>query len=556
MGVALNPPAAIRPHFLLSSLFVLIAGLAQALSIATPWNGEPVWWLQILSLAVLAWQLMALAGGGYSDKTWLHAAALGWLFATAWLAGTWWWLFISLHVYGGLPSVLAVIAVLALAGALSLYYAAACGVFYKLYSARASVRWSFVALIFTALWTLAELARARWFTGFPWGMGGYAHTSGPLAPLAPWLGAYGIGGLAAWLAVMLAAMAQRQQRRHRTGEGFRAQPDADFGTSEGPSRGTRFGTAALIALALLLPQGLRAVWPSFSQDAGSLQVALLQGNIAQHQKFQPRTGIADALNWYGSALMENRAALVVTPETAIPLLPAQLPDGYWAALQVRYAQGEQAALIGVPLGSRQEGYTNAVVGLRPGQGAPYTYDKHHLVPFGEFVPPFFRWFLDLMNIPLGDFNRGPLAAPSFDWQGQRLAPNICYEDLFGEELGARFVDPAVAPTMFVNVSNIAWFGNTLAIDQHLQISRMRALEFERPMLRATNTGATAIINYRGEVTHSLPRHTRGVLTGDAQGRNGITPFAYWTARWGLWPLWLLALGVVAVAVLRARGRRH
>ena len=88
MGVALNPPAAIRPHFLLSSLFVLIAGLAQALSIATPWNGEPVWWLQILSLAVLAWQLMALAGGGYSDKTWLRAAALGWLFATAWLAGT------------------------------------------------------------------------------------------------------------------------------------------------------------------------------------------------------------------------------------------------------------------------------------------------------------------------------------------------------------------------------------------------------------------------------------------------------------------------------------
>ena len=96
----------------------------------------------------------------------------------------------------------------------------------------------------------------------------------------------------------------------------------------------------------------------------------------------------------------------------------------------------------------------------------------------------------------------------------------------------------------------------LSIDQHLQISRMRALEFERPMLRATNTGATAIINYRGEVTHSLPRHTRGVLTGDAQGRNGITPFAYWTARWGLWPLWLLALGVVAVAVLRARGHRR
>ena len=110
-------------------------------------------------------------------------------------------------------------------------------------------------------------------------------------------------------------------------------------------------------------------------------------------------------------------------------------------------------------------------------------------------------------------------------KGQRLAPNICYEDLFGEELGRRFVDEATAPTIMVNLSNIGWFGNTLAIDQHLQISRMRALEFQRPMLRATNTGPTVIIDHRGQVTHSLPRHTRGVLEGVVEGRSGSTPFA-------------------------------
>ena len=182
----------------------------------------------------------------------------------------------------------------------------------------------------------------------------------------------------------------------------------------------------------------------------------------------------------------------------------------------------------------------------------YRYDKHHLVPFGEFVHPLFKWFLDIVNIPLSDFKRGSVRQPSFDWQGQRLAPNICYEDLFGEELAARFTDAALAPTMFVNVSNIAWFGNSIAIDQHLVISRMRAVEFERPMIRATNTGATVIINHRGLVTHSLPRHTRGVLVGEVQGRSGITPYAWWVSRFGLWPLWALSLLVVGLAFAQRR----
>ena len=174
------------------------------------------------------------------------------------------------------------------------------------------------------------------------------------------------------------------------------------------------------------------------------------------------------------------------------------------------------------------------------------------MPFGEFVHPLFKWFLSIVNIPLSDFNFGPVSQPSFDWQGQRLAPNICYEDLFGEELAARFIDPALAPTMFVNVSNIGWFGNTVAIDQHLNISRMRAVEFERPMIRATNTGATVIIDHRGQVTHALARHTRGVLTGEVAGRSGITPYAWWAARFGLWPLWLFSLLVAAVAFIRRR----
>jgi apolipoprotein N-acyltransferase len=260
-----------------------------------------------------------------------------------------------------------------------------------------------------------------------------------------------------------------------------------------------------------------------------------------------------ALQWYGQQLQDSQAALVVAPETAIPVLPQQLPDGYWSALQARFASGQQAAMLGLPLGDYRAGYTNSMVAFKPGQAQFWRYDKHHLVPFGEFIPPAFRWFTEMMNIPLGDFNRGSVGQPSFAWQGQHLAANICYEDLYGNELAARFAGPALPPTIFINSSNIGWFGNTVAIDQHLGISRMRALEFERPFVRATNTGATVVIDHHGRVTAALPRHTQGVLHAQVQGRSGLTPFAWWASRVGLWPVWLAALGVV-LALVRLRGR--
>ena len=283
-------------------------------------------------------------------------------------------------------------------------------------------------------------------------------------------------------------------------------------------------------------------------------MALLQGNIAQDEKFIPGEGVVQSLQWYGQQLLQAPADLVVAPETALPLLPQQLPPGYLDTVTAPYRQadGRFAVLVGMPLGNDVEGYSNAVVGWMPGEVPKYRYDKHHLVPFGEFIPPMFGWFVRMMNIPLGDFVRGSVAQPPMVWRAERWGPNICYEDLFGEELGARFADAANAPTVFVNVSNIAWFGNTVAIDQHLQISRMRALEFERPMLRATNTGATAVIDHRGAVTAALPAHTQGVLLAQVQGRDGVTPFAQWVSRWGLWPLWLLCLAVVAFCAWQSK----
>jgi apolipoprotein N-acyltransferase len=287
----------------------------------------------------------------------------------------------------------------------------------------------------------------------------------------------------------------------------------------------------------------------FSRPSGELSVSLLQGNVPQDEKFS-MDHVPQALAWMAQALQGARGDLVVAPETAVPLLPEQLvelvPD-YWPALRARFENSSQSALIGVPLGDYQSGYTNSVVGLSAATrgGAPYRYDKVHLVPFGEFIPTGFRWFTQMMNIPLGDFARGPQNAPSFSVAGERIAPNICYEDLFGAELAQRFIDPDSAPTIFANVSNIGWFGDTIAVDQHLNISRMRTLEFQRPMLRATNTGATAVIDHRAQVLAQLPPFAQGVLDGRVQGREGLTPFAWWSARFGLWPWLVLAVAVIA-----------
>jgi apolipoprotein N-acyltransferase len=545
--VVLGAPGMRTAHWLASPLVSCLAGALQALALANPWTGQPLPWLQLLSLGVLAWQLLYRAGrrDSWRPSTWDHTDGggvwrqgflCGWLFGLGWLSGTFWWLFISMHTYGGLHAALAVAAVLALAGFLALYYGLAAAAFLALATGRAHGRGPVgLSLLFAALWTLAELARGSWFTGFPWGAGGYAHVDGPLSALARYVGVYGIG----FVAAALAALVAQAPRLGRLGK---------------PALGALVGLLALLGglWGWQHCERLRCTPAAAGTPGPTMQVALLQGNIPQDQKFIPGTGVVDSLRWYGEQLVDSTATLVVAPETAIPVLPDQLPPDYWQALQARFAGPDQAALLGVPLGDALVGYTNSVIGLAPGQARPYRYDKHHLVPFGEFIPPFFKWFTRMMNIPLGDFERGAVGQPSFVWRGQRLAPNICYEDLFGEELAARFADPAQAPTAFVNLSNIGWFGDSLAIDQHLHISRMRALEFERPMLRATNTGATAIIDQHGQVQRLLPRLTRGVLRGSFEGRERLTPFARWASVAGLWPMGGLCVLLILVSLRRGK----
>jgi len=504
------PPRRPLPRWLETAGVAAAGALQTVACVHTGW-----WWLPMLSIAWLVARLNASPGAA-------RGAWLGWAFGTSWLVAGVWWLFISMYRFGDIPAPLSALAVLALAAALSLYLALA---------GAAYVRWRrgtpmADAALFAAVWLLAEWARAVLFTGFPWVASGYSQVDGPWAALAPWVGVYGIGALVGGSGALIAAL---------------------------PTARRRAVALAGLALVLVLPA---VVGPrDFTVSAGSLTVTLIQTNVAQDEKFAAER-MPDALAWLSAALNQAHGALVVAPETAVPLLPGQLGDfapGYWKQLGARFAGGGQAALVGLPLGDYERGYTNSVAGLsaRP----MYRYDKQHLVPFGEFIPTGFRWFTNAMNIPLGDFARGPLNAPSFVVGEQRIGPNICYEDLFGEELAVRFVDVSTAPTILANVSNLGWFGDSVALPQHLNISRMRTLELQRPMLRATNTGVTAVIDHRARVLSQLPTLRRGVLDATVEGRAGSTFYAAWAGRFGLWPLVAPALAVILAAALNGRRAR-
>jgi apolipoprotein N-acyltransferase len=467
------------------------AGLLHTASFAP----TQAWWAQIAALA----GLFALIANASPRR----AAALAFVFSAAGLASGLWWLHISMHQFGGIPSPLAALAVGLLAAFLASYAALALGL-----TARwvAPGRWRLLAL--APAWLLAEVARATLFTGFPWIASGYAHTVGPLAAWAPWVGVYGITLLAALSAAGAVLVAQRQWRL--------ALP------------------ALLLPLAgALLPQG-------FTSSAGTLSVSLVQPSIPQDQKFDPAL-IATNLETLAGLIESGRGSVVITPESVVPLPLSDL-DPAWLA---RLSRPERPVLLGSFLGDADTGYVNSLVAL----GAPYSYGKRHLLPFGEFIPPGLGWFVRAMGIPMDDQARGDHQRP-WGLAGQRLRPLICYEDLFGEDFVASAVGPEAA-TVFVNASNLAWFGTVMVQDQHLQFSQMRALEFERPVVRATNTGATAVVDHLGRVTARLPDLQRGVLEAQVEGRVGSTPYAHWLHALGLWPLW--ALGLLAVAVARRVG---
>jgi apolipoprotein N-acyltransferase len=251
--------------------------------------------------------------------------------------------------------------------------------------------------------------------------------------------------------------------------------------------------------------------------------------------------------------------LVILPETVLPIFQDQLDPRAWDAWRGVAARGNMTIAMGVPLHDRVNGrdrYTNSVMGFDGNTPVEHLvagstamrYDKRHLVPWGEYVPPGFHWFVNMLNIPLGDFDRGAQRQTPFAVGGQHIAFNICYEDLFGPDLlPALLPGPNGEPgaTILVNVSNLGWFGDSWALRQHLQIGRLRTMETARPMLTSTNTGITAAIDAKGRVAAQLAPLQAGVLPVSVQGMTGLTPYARFGDK--------IALALVGLALIGAFG---
>ena len=467
-------------------LIALLAGALDVLAFA-PFH---FWPLQIASLALLF---------GLVLRTPARAFLLGWSYGFGCFLFGVYWLYLTMHRFGHLPAPLAGLAIVLFALLLGVFGAIAMEA-----GMRLARRWqatSAVTLLalLPCMWTLLEWVRGWIFTGFPWLAAGYAHTADPLAGFAPIVGVYGVGWLAALIAGTIVLAPIRK-------------------------------TALALAL-ILLVAGFALKSVAWTEPAGRpISVRLLQGNVPQEEKFE-RAQLGESLMMYEAMLREAPADLIVTPETAIPMLLQQLPPDYIDGLE-NFAQRTQSHLaLGIFSMPTPQQYMNSMIELSPqsAAGAPlYRYGKHHLVPYGEFIPFGFRWFTDMMQIPLGDQAGGAELQAPFAVKDQWVLPNICYENLFGEEiakqLAARYVAGLPQPTILLNLSNLAWYDEWLAIPQHLQISQMRALETGRPMLSATNTGATAIVNPHGEVVAELQPYTRGALTATVQGFHGVTPY--------------------------------
>ena len=466
-------------------LLALAAGLLSFPAFA-PFGLFP---LEIVSLAVL----FALWGGAATPR------------GSAWL-GFWYGrgaygrgiscLYVAMHDYGGMNAPLAVAAT-ALAAAILALCPALAG---YLQGRLAGPAWLRYALLMPAAWTLLEWVRGHAFTGFPWVLAGYSQVGAPLGGYAPVLGVYGVsltaaisGGLLAWLYDMF---------RHRA-----------------PGRRTLAGAAAALVLLWAVGGVLRLV--DWTHPVGKpLTVSLLQGNIPQDIKFQ-EDELNRSLETYQRLVMQSNAQLIVLPETAFPMLRVDIPEQLTAELRAHARSNGGDVLIGVF--ERDHGlYFNSVFSL--GADESQSYRKNHLVPFGEYIPlrPALGWLInDVLNIPMGDLARGGERQRPLQVAGQQVAMDICYEDVFGEEI----IRSLPEATLLVNVTNDAWYGNSPAAAQHNQMAQMRALEAGRMMLRATNTGVTSVIDRNGRILHALPQHIEGTLTATVQGYGGSTPYA-------------------------------
>ena len=467
-----------------------------------------LWPISLLALA----GLFALLQGATAWRS----ALLGWLFATGHFVSGIYWIYISTHVFGGAPAVLGALLLLALSsGYMAPWLGLAMGLASWLRLWQRVIGW----LAVPALFLLAELARGHLiFDGFAWLSLGDIALDTPLQRFAPLIGVHGITALLIVLAYALFQLLVGSRNRR------------------------------VVAVLLLLSSAASLLLPAprtWTQETGApLKVAILQANVPQELKWLPEMDLPTLSRYRGMTLEARDADLIVWPEAPLTQTYDLLKDDL-DPLNEQLKQSGAALLAGMLIEEppSSQHYYNSVIGLGAVAGR---YDKHHLVPFGEYfpVPKWIRPFLDVLGTPYSDLSSAVVNRPPFMVKGQRLGVVICFEDVFADE----FRHSAEGATLIVSVTNDAWFGYSIAAPQHLAMARMRSLESGRVTLRASNTGASAVIGPDGELQAKAGFFTQETLRVSAQPRTGRTPYA----QWGDKPLWLGGGLLVMLALFRRR----
>jgi apolipoprotein N-acyltransferase len=495
-------PARLPPKLLDAT--ALLAGSAMPLAFA-PFK---LWPLAVLMPALL--YAMWLQGSGK------RAAWRGFLFGSGMYGIGTSWVYVSLHNYGNMPVLLAGFVVALFTAALAAFPALAGWLQAKLRHAGAGVH---LLLVIPALWVICEWLHGWVLTGFPWLDLGYTQVSGPLAGYGPWLGVYGVS----WAVALTAALLVYALRERGHGR-----------------------TIALVAVLAVWVGGWSAGLVPWAQPAGApLRVALVQGDVPIGMKWRPEYRSTVLQRYLALSTQADDAALIVWPEAALPTYLDEIDPVYLAELRRRAREHGSDFLIGVvERDLRRDAVYNSVISIG---SSPGIYRKRHLVPLGEYLPfkSILSWLLNYLQIPMSDFSRGAARQPAIHAAGHAIGVSVCYEDAFGAEV----IRELPQASLLVNVSEDAWFGDSLAPHQRLQMARMRAIESARPMLRAANTGLSAIIDAHGRLLAVSPQFRPFVLIGEAQPMQGATPFV----RYGNWTVITGALLILVIAT--AIGRR-
>ncbi len=400
------------------------------------------------------------------------------------------WVYVSIHDYGGAPVFGAVLLTLAVICFWSLFPALTAYLSIKIAGIN---RKSYRIWIIPFIWILIEYLRGVWFlNGFPWLQIAYTQLETPLKGFIPIIGGYGTGFFLALTASAIVSVITKAIKLHQL----------------------------FIMLFILWGTGGYLNSIKWTHSIGEpIKVALIQGNVPQDQKWLPKNRI-QTLQRYQLLTEQNwDSDIIIWPETAIPAYLSQVKSFYLDPLSAKAKAQNTDLIISLPTKEGDE-YFNTALTLGKNEGR---YDKNHLLPFGEYLPlqPLSGFILDSLNIHLGNFTSGGDEQALLKAGGYSFSTSICYEDAFPEEARRNIENAA----FLVNVTNDAWFGNSIEPQQHMQIAQMRALETGRYLLRATNTGVTAIVSPKGLIISKAPLFKQFVLTGKIIPMGGITPYA-------------------------------